>query len=210
MKDYVVYMLCDPQYGVVYVGSTRNIKSRLQNHKYEKLKDFSKVVYTILESKDAMLRTENHYISKYKPKYNKVCGNTGMMDVEPNLWYEYIFRGERDDIDEFNIREDYIDYVSKNSGIFLSCGSHVANMFGSNMGASFAEGKLMFTYGEDGLSYTELVEAIVDYYGLEDYETFSEKVFPTKDPLFVLPNDMLVPHSDYDNDFAMSVYEGGF
>lgn len=68
INDTFVYFLLDGD-EVVYVGQTRNGLSRIYAHKKNKKFDGACVIYCDSLNLDYM---EDFYITKYKPKYNKI------------------------------------------------------------------------------------------------------------------------------------------
>jgi negative regulator of genetic competence, sporulation and motility len=65
---YFVYILLKNEV-VVYVGRTKNLLSRLQNHKY--IKDFDRVFLMEYPDKDQLYKYEKVCISYYMPEYNR-------------------------------------------------------------------------------------------------------------------------------------------
>lgn len=55
---------------VVYIGQTKNIKSRLQAHKEDRSKVFDNVRFIDGVPVDLLDAVEAYYINKVKPKYN--------------------------------------------------------------------------------------------------------------------------------------------
>jgi len=65
-----VYYLMDEKKQVLYVGSTKNLLSRMRNHTSEGKIPYKKFSYTECTSKEA-LKIEKEMIIKYFPPYNK-------------------------------------------------------------------------------------------------------------------------------------------
>ena len=55
---------------MVYIGQTKNIKSRLQAHKEDRSKVFDNVRFIDGVPVDLLDAVEAYYINKVKPKYN--------------------------------------------------------------------------------------------------------------------------------------------
>lgn len=66
-----IYFLTDEDDEVVYVGKTSNGMSRIQTHKKEGVKQFSKV-YALLCEEEELDELEKFYIQKYRPIYNSL------------------------------------------------------------------------------------------------------------------------------------------
>jgi predicted GIY-YIG superfamily endonuclease len=178
MKGYFVYLLCDELYGVVYVGSTTDLNQRISKHKSQRLKKFSKVVYTELLDKEVMLGVEQEFIKRYKPKYNKqLLLNTTCFE-EPSVWYEMLFPDPYEYDDNY-IYEMHINYLSESSGIDFRFGTMLSYLLeDENYGCSFDEGKVTFVLGSKGISYSEFIDKVIEHYQLEDREKFSERYRP--------------------------------
>lgn len=79
MSNYSVYCLCDDKCKVVYVGSTTNLVSRVEQHILDN-KLFTRVFYIACDNEADMLNIEKGFISKFKPDYNR----TLYSKVSPN------------------------------------------------------------------------------------------------------------------------------
>jgi len=66
----IYFLISDKE--IVYVGKSKDVACRINNHKKEDVKKFDNVFFIKVPEKE-LESTENYYISKFKPKYNKSC-----------------------------------------------------------------------------------------------------------------------------------------
>lgn len=69
--QFAIYFLIQDD-KVVYVGQSINLRSRIASHVASD-KEFDRVEYICVNSKEEMDIVENHFISSLKPKYNSAC-----------------------------------------------------------------------------------------------------------------------------------------
>ena len=97
VKGYIVYMLYRKRgksKKLVYIGKTKNLVQRIQQHKDEGKKNFNHVEYVKFNSESEQGFGEIYLINKYKPEYNKGDKWKGdlpfIIDLYENLkWKEY-------------------------------------------------------------------------------------------------------------------------
>lgn len=77
--SYSVYCLCDDACNVLYVGSSVNLSSRIEQHIMDN-KEFTRVFYLEYDNEEIMLQKEKSFICKFKPNYNKILYS----GVQPN------------------------------------------------------------------------------------------------------------------------------
>lgn len=70
-----VYKFIDEKANVIYIGQAKDLNNRLNAHNHlpkECYEQISHIEYTTFDTEDDMNLAEKYYISKMKPKYNKV------------------------------------------------------------------------------------------------------------------------------------------
>lgn len=88
---YYIYKYLDQNNNIVYIGQTVNLEKRIDDHKRDKLKDFSIIYYFECQNKTEMCSYEYFLIKKYSPPLNVVFNtniHTDMSLTEPD-WILY-------------------------------------------------------------------------------------------------------------------------
>lgn len=68
--NYIVYLICNAEDDIVYIGSTQDIDNRIKQHSCRKKFRNKKVFFFLANSEKEMVLTERRLIRNIKPQYN--------------------------------------------------------------------------------------------------------------------------------------------
>lgn len=87
---------------IVYIGRTDNIERRVNEHKKDKLKNFTgNIYYSIHRHKTASKAYEYFLINKYKPLYNSALIDLDKIDITEPSWKLYTTIGENNNKNKY-------------------------------------------------------------------------------------------------------------
>lgn len=115
-KSGIYYLIRDKK--IVYIGKTKNIKSRLRNHAKDDSKSFDTAIAGYIKNKSNMDIIEAILIDSHKPEYNKWLKNkdftTVKLDKNPIRYIDKVDVYKIENNNKYrNVINPYYDYENQ-------------------------------------------------------------------------------------------------
>ncbi len=114
--DSGVYMLYDKNDYLIYIGQSKNINQRIQQHCKNENKDWSYAKVILIDNKEHRLIIEKLLIAYIKPSNNKI--SPSCLNINFNLDTNKLIEMQKKtlkSLSSFNLLQDFIDNLNENN-----------------------------------------------------------------------------------------------